>query len=109
MSQEMASQIPLESQFDRLTKDIEDLNITWLLLVREYSAICPEEAAIRFGLTVGACRELATTAISELKEMGRSRLLRFVPREPLSFINSDSATLQRRRSIPVLAAVAEAI
>lgn len=108
MNSTAARAIPEADHLERIAKDIEELNTTWLLLAREYSLICPEAAAVRFGMTVEACRELARISLAELQRTPRKGVVRFIPRDVEAF-GGNTASRPKRPSVPVLAAVSRIV
>lgn len=73
-------QRPDDSAANDGRRDIETLNLTWLLAARAAAQSDPDTAGVVFGLDQALCERLCAASVADLQALARSRLVLFRPR-----------------------------
>lgn len=68
---------------DQTSKDIQDLNITYLFCLREMAREDPAEAAVRFGVEQSLAKAVAELSIEGIREIANPAMLQFKIRAPI--------------------------
>lgn len=90
---------------DQRTKDIQDLNLSYLFCLREMAREDTGEAAIRFGVEQSLAKAIAEASVEDLRKMANPSLLQFKIRAPMQMrvlLRGDDASASLKTAISMI-------